>query len=135
MLHLKRQFLLWLQTNTLLVVDIDSVLVGEVSVTDLLDAIVPDYLDDDSIAAHFASDNMFTEAITDIANQQVKFFMDTQLYSVVENENIMTVALYAMAHKRARIPVVDTHNRPIGIISRRGIKHIIADILDTSEAK
>ena len=117
------------QTNSLLVIDTNGVLVGEVSVTDLLDAIVPEYLDGDSIAAHFASTSMFTEAVTGTAEQHVKFFMDTEVKPVREDEGIMAIAAAAIANKRARIPVVDADGKPVGIISRRGLKHIIADAL------
>lgn len=117
------------KTNTLLVVDADGKLSGEVTVADLLDAIVPEYLDGDSIAAHFATEDMFKEAVEDTKDKQVQFFM-SQDYSVVEmDDGLMAVAATAIAHQRARIPVVDADNKPIGIISRQGLKHIIADYL------
>lgn len=118
------------QTNSLLVVDEDGKLVGEISVTGLLDAVVPEYLDGDSIAAHFASADMFNDAVTSTAEKQVKFFMDQKVESVKETEGIMAIAAVAIAHKKARIPVVDEDGRPVGVISRRGLKHIIADALN-----
>lgn len=117
------------QTNSLLVVDDTGKLVGEVSVTDLLDAIVPEYLDGDNIAAHFATAAMFEEAIGDAAGQSVELFMDREVKSVSETEGIMSIATTAIANKRARIPVVNAEHKPVGIISRRGLKHIIADAL------
>lgn len=117
------------QTNSLIVVDKDGKLVGEVSVTDLLDAVVPEYLDGDNIAAHFASSDMFTDAVADIAEQEVRYFMDTDVETVRETEGIMSIAGAAIANKRARIPVVNEAHEPVGIISRRGLKHIIADAL------
>lgn len=118
------------KTNSLLVVDGEGTLVGEVSVTDLLDAIVPEYLDGDTIAAHFASSDMFTDAVTDIAEQEVRYFMDTGVETVSEKEGIMAIAGAAIANKRARIPVVNETGKPVGIISRQGLKHIIANALD-----
>lgn len=123
------------KTNSLLVTDNNGVLVGEVEVTDLLDAIVPEYLDGDSIAAHFASTAMFEEAIVDEQEKQVKFFMTTKLKPVKLNEGIMEVAINAIEHKSSRIPVVDEEGKPVGIISRRGIKHIIANALNISDAQ
>jgi len=118
------------QTNSLIVVDTNGEFQGEVSVTDLLDAIVPEYLDGDSIAAHFAAADLFTEAVSDTAEKQVKFFMDSSVEPVRETEGIMSIASAAIANKRARIPVVDANNKPVGVISRRGLKHIIADALN-----
>ena len=49
--------------NELLVVDDDGMLVGEVSVTDLLGAVVPDDLNGDDVLAHFADEETFRESI------------------------------------------------------------------------
>lgn len=114
------------KTNTLLVTNENGELTGEVSVSDLLDAIVPDYLDGDSIAANFATEDMFEQAVKDTEEKQIQFFM-SQDYSTIEiSDGLMSVAATAIAHQRARIPVVDADGRPVGIISRQGLKHIIA---------
>lgn len=117
------------QTNTLLVVDEEGSLTGEVSVADLLDAIVPEYLDGDSIAAHFATEEMFQEAVKDTEEKQVQFFMSHDYSAVEMDDSLMAVAATAIAHQRARIPVVNKEGRPVGIISRQGLKHIIAKFL------
>ena len=117
------------QTNTLLVVDGDGSLVGEVSVADLLDAIVPEYLDGDSIAKKFSDEAMFAEAVKAAEFRPVSEFMSADFNSVELTDNLMSVATTAIANKRARIPVVDQDNHPIGIISRQGLKHIIAKFL------
>lgn len=117
------------QTNTLLVINDEGVLVGEVSVADLMDAIVPEYLDGDSIAANFATEEMFSEAVIDSKDDMVKDFMNSDISSVDMDDSLMAVASIAIAYRRARIPVVDADNNPVGIISRRGLKHIIAQYL------
>lgn len=122
------------QTNTLLVVNDDGILVGEISVADLLDAIVPEYLDGDSIAANFATEEMFEQAVRDAQTRLVNEFMSNDFNSVELTDNLMTVATTAIANKRARIPVVDPDNRPIGIISRQGLKHIIANFLGIKDS-
>lgn len=117
------------QTNTLLVINEAGVLTGEVSVSDLLDAIVPEYLDGDSIAANFATEEMFEEAVSDTAEKLVSFFMSTDFTAVRTTDGLMSVAAVAIADQRARIPVVDADGRPVGIISRQGLKHILAQFL------
>ena len=117
------------QTNTLLVTNDEDVLVGEISVANLMDAIVPDYLDGDSIAANFATEEMFSEAVLDSKNDVVKDFMNADISSVDMDDSLMAVASIAIAHNRVHIPVVDADNHPVGIISRRGLKHIIAQYL------
>lgn len=122
------------KTNTLLVVDDAGALVGEITVADLMDAIVPEYLDGDNIAANFATEEMFEEAVRDAAEQQVKFFMSHD-FSVVEvDDGLMSIAATAIAHQRARIPVVDKDGHPVGIISRQGLKHIIAKFLGIDDS-
>ncbi len=117
------------KTNTLLVIDADGKLTGEVGVSNLLEAIVPDYLSGDGIAANFATKEMFEEAVKDAEEKQVKFFMSRELTAIELTESLMSVAITAIANNQVRIPVVDTNNRPVGIISRQGIKHIIAEHL------
>lgn len=123
------------QTNSLLVTNEAGVLVGEVTVSDLLEAIVPDFLSGDSVAAHFATNEMFNEAVTQAEEKEVQFFMTTDLKPVKLNESAMAVAANAIEHVRVRIPVVDEENKPVGIISRRGLKHIIGDALNIADSE
>lgn len=123
------------KSNTLLIVDAENKLVGEVTVADLLDAIVPEYLDGDSIAAHFATQEMFEEAVKDTEGQQVKYFMSKDFSTVSMDDGLMTIAATAIGFQRARIPVVDGEGHPVGIISRQGIKKIIAQFLGITETE
>jgi CBS domain-containing protein len=122
------------QTNSVLVVDDAGVLVGEISVSDLMDAIVPAYLDGDSIAAHFATEEMFAEAIQDARDMPAKDFMNTNVVSIKATDGLMSVAATAIAEGKARIPVVDDTNMPVGMVSRRGLKHLIAHYLDIKDS-
>jgi CBS domain-containing protein len=122
------------QTNSLLVIDEEGVLSGEVGVSDLLDAIVPEYLDGDSIAANFATEDMFKEAVKNASLKSVSDFMSVDFDPIHVDDGLMSVAATAIAHQRARIPVVDHDNRPIGVISRRGLKHILAKFLNIPDS-
>ncbi len=117
------------QTNSLLVVGDDGQLVGEIHMSDILDAIVPGNLDVDIITSHFTSNEVFEAAVADAEDTPVEFFMSTDINPVTTDASLMTIASVAVAERRAHIPVVDKDNRPIGIISRRGIKHIVAHAL------
>ncbi len=121
------------QTNSLLVVDNQGVLVGVIGISDLLDAIVPEYLDGDSIASHFGESEMFTQAVIDAKDKQIKEFMTTDLTPVETIDTLMSVSAIAIANHRTHIPVVDSESKPIGVISRRGVKHIIADALNIQD--
>lgn len=122
------------QTNTLLVIDEEGLLVGEVGVSDLMDAIVPEYLDGDNIAANFATEEMFEAAVQIASDKSVQDFMTVDVDPVHIDDGLMTVAATAIAHQRARIPVIDHDNRPIGIVSRRGLKHLLSTFLGISNS-
>lgn len=117
------------QSNSLLVIGEEGKLVGEVHISDLLDAIVPGYLDGDSITEHFATSEMFEAAIREAEDTPVEMFMTVDINPVTLEDSLMTVATVAIAQQKAHIPVVDKHDRPVGIISRRGLKHIISHAL------
>ncbi len=121
------------KTNSLLVIDTDGVLVGEICVPDLLQAVVPAYLNGDSTAAHFASEAIFDEAIKEAADKKVHDFMETNITTIHEAGTLMEVAISAIGQKRSRITIVDGDNRPVGIVSRRGIKQILADKLNITD--
>lgn len=122
------------QTNSLIVTNATGELSGEVKVSDLLDAIVPEYLDGDSIAANFATEEMFETAVDDAAEKQVKDFMTIDVVPVRVDDSLMAIAATAIAHQTAHIPVVDHDNKPIGVISRRGLKHILAKYLNIADS-
>lgn len=122
------------QTNSLIVTNAAGELSGEVKVSDLLDAIVPEYLDGDSIAANFATEEMFERAVDDAANKLVKDFMTVDVVPVRVDDSLMAIAATAIAHQTAHIPVVDHDNKPIGVISRRGLKHILAKYLNIADS-
>ncbi len=118
------------QTNTLLVVGEGGVLVGEVSVSDLLDAVIPMNLTGDDVMEHFTSEDTFVSAVQDAADKPVYEFMVRDYSTISGDDELITIAANAISHQRARIAVVDGEGRPIGIISRQGLKQILARFLD-----
>lgn len=122
-------------TNSLLVVGEGGVLTGEVNVSDLLDAIVPMDLDGDHVMTRLGTEDLFEMAVKDATDKQVSEFMSTDIQSVRVNDSLITIAATAIAHQTAHIPVVDHEDRPIGVISRRGLKHILAKYLGIKDTE
>jgi CBS domain-containing protein len=118
------------QTNSLLVVNDEGVLVGEIGMSDILDAVVPEYLDGDSVSDYFSGPDMFDKAILETKETLTKDFMSTDIHPVETKDSLMSVAALAIATGRTHIPVIDADSRPVGVISRRGVKHIIAHALN-----
>ncbi len=121
------------QTNSLLVVGENGVLTGEVNVSDLLDAIVPEDMDGDHVMKQLGTEDLFEMAVRDAAHKEVRDFMNTDIPSVRVDDSLITIAGTAISHQTAHIPVVDHEDRPIGVISRRGLKHILAKYLNIKD--
>ena len=116
-------------TNSLLVVDADGRLSGEVGVSDLFDAIVPIDLAPDEVLKNLSTEEGFEKAVRDAADMQVRDFMTVDVEPVHVDDSLLAIASTAIAHGTQHIPIVDHDERPIGVISRRGLKHILAKYL------
>jgi CBS domain-containing protein len=123
------------KTNSLLVTNETGILVGTLGMSDILDAIVPEYLDGDSITTHFSSTEMFIEAVTEAKHILVKEFMSPVTETVETTDSLLNIAAIAIAGHSTHIPVVDADGQPVGVISRRGVKHIIADALNIPDSE
>lgn len=117
-------------TNTLLVTNQKGKLVGEITVTDLLMAVVPDILNGSEVMEHFKNDDAFVASIEVAKDLPVSEFMSHDYSALTLNDNLTDIVATAIAYERARIPVVDHENNPIGIISRQGLKQILAKFLE-----
>jgi len=116
-------------TNTLLVSDEEGKLSGEVSVNDLFDGIVPMNMDGDEATALLKDESAFVKAVKAARETPVFDFMSSDFTAVRPDDSILEVAAIAVSHQRGRIPVVDHSDRPIGIISRQGLKQILGSYI------
>ena len=119
------------QSNTLLVIDDDGALSGEVDVSDLFDGIIPMNFNGDQAMAHLESEEAFAESVKAAADTPVFEFMNSDYKAIYPTDTLMDVASIAVTHGRARIPVVDHESRPIGIISRQGLKQLLNKYLSS----
>ncbi len=117
------------KTNSLLVIDEDGKLSGEVNVSDLLNAIVPEYGDPDNIMHELGTEKGFGDAVRGAEDKLVSDFMNIDVQPVHVDDSLLTIASTALTHGTQHIPIVDHDNRPIGVVSRRGLKHILAKYL------
>lgn len=120
-------------TNSLFVVNEKGVLVGEVNVSDLLDAIVPHDVTGDNVEESLGTEESFGNAVMAASDVPVSDFMNPETHPVQADDSLITIAGIALAHQTAHLPIVDHDGRPIGVISRRGLKHILAKFLDLRE--
>lgn len=116
-------------TNTILVTDEEGRLTGEVSVSDLFDGIIPLTMDGEDAIQHIKNETVFIESVKAAKETPVFDFMSSDYTVVHPDDTIMDVAAVAIAHQQARIPVVDHDDRPVGIISRQGLKQILGQYM------
>ena len=113
------------KTNTLLVTDDEGSLTGEVTMTDILEAIIPDTMDGDQVMEQLYSDEGLRKAVKTAFDKPVADFMSSDFSALHVKDNMINVIATAIANQRSSIPVVDADNRPVGIVSRRRLKQII----------
>ncbi len=121
------------ETNNLLVVDEEGKLTGEISVSDLLNAIVPDYLEPDKVLEELSTEEGFGAAVKAASEKEVRDFMSVDFEAVHMDDTLLTIAGTALTHSTESIPVVDEDNNPIGMIARKGLKRILAEYLGITE--
>lgn len=117
-------------TNSLFVVNEQGALVGEVNVSDLLDAIIPTDITGDTIETQFGTEVAFAEAVQKAKDTPVIDFMNPEVHSVRATDSLISIAAIAIANQTAHLPIVDHDDRPIGVISRRALKHILGNFLE-----
>lgn len=117
------------KTNSLLVTDEEGCLSGTISVSDLLNAIVPEFSDPETIIEDLSTEKGFSDAVVNAADKLVSDFMMVDVEPVHVDDTLLNIASTALTHQTENIPIVDHANHPIGVISRRGLKHILAQYL------
>jgi CBS domain-containing protein len=123
------------QTNSLLVVDEEGRLAGKIGMSDLLSAIVPEYLDPEKILEEMSSEKGFAQAVENASEKEVREFMAVDVEPIHVDDTLLAIAGTAITHGTHYIPIVDHDNRPIGTISRRGLKHILAKYLNIKDVE
>lgn len=117
------------KTNSLLVVDDDGKLVGMLNTGGLIKEVIPDYLEEDAVAAHYASEEIFDEDVKKVKDSKIENFMFADPATVDESDSLMEVAAIAISGKQLRVPVVNKDGEPIGIITRTELKRIFGEVL------
>ena len=115
--------------NSLVVVDDDGRLCGMVGAIDLIKAVLPDYLEDDVVAAHFADQALLAEDAQHAKCNLVKDFMTEDAPTITESATVIEAAATAIQSGHGRITVVDDEHKPVGIITRTEIKQVIGSLL------
>ena len=117
------------KTNGLIVVDNLQKVKGILSSWDIIQHIVPDYLEEDKHLAAFESGDVFIRRIKEVANNPVTEFMTSKVHKIHSEQSLMTAATILSEFHIRQLPVVDHNDVLIGYLNRTDIKKAIAEIL------
>lgn len=117
------------RTNGLVVVDDENYVKGILSSMDLIQFVVPDYLEDDKHLASFEAAEEFAKLIKKVANKPIVEFMTKNVHTIKEDRTLMEASTILAEFKVRQIPVVNDEEKLVGYINRTDIKKAIARVL------
>ncbi|OGH82238.1 MAG: hypothetical protein A3F93_01620 [Candidatus Magasanikbacteria bacterium RIFCSPLOWO2_12_FULL_34_7] len=118
------------KTNGMVVVNKDFKIEGILSSWDLIQYLVPDYLEEDKHLASFESADVFAKRALEIKDEPVSKFMTKSVHTCNSSDSLMEAAIILSEFKIRQLPVVDENNKLVGYINRTDIKRAIGDVLN-----
>lgn len=122
------ELMLKTDTNSLVVVDELSKVVGMLSTIDIIHYLVPDYLEDDKHLAAFESSDVFAERAQAVGAQPVTKSMSASVHTIQETHTLIEAATLLAEHRINQLPVIDTEGKLVGYIGRTNVKKAIGDV-------
>jgi CBS domain-containing protein len=113
------------------VLDSRGKLIGILSIGDILKAVYPKYLYLMDLGS-FTWDGMVETIAKKMANRKVKDFMTPMVITAKEEAPIMECIDHMMKHNVKRVPVLNKHNKVIGMLYERDIFYFITDAMQNS---
>lgn len=115
------------QVSGLIVVDENDSLIGTISEKTLYRAIYPSYEDyhtnPETVGFHLKlNEHKIIERSKD---KKVENFMNTNVFTLKDDLALLLAGAKMLAREVNRVPVLDTENKLVGIISRRDIYHYV----------
>lgn len=121
------------KTNGVVVVDKKRKVAGILSSWDLIEYVVPDYLEADKHLATFESADVFAKRVKEVADHPIKKFMSTHVHATKPEHSIMEAATLLSEFRIRQLPVVDDDGVLVGYINRTDIKRAIGEVLGLSD--
>ncbi|OGY82371.1 MAG: hypothetical protein A3F54_02310 [Candidatus Kerfeldbacteria bacterium RIFCSPHIGHO2_12_FULL_48_17] len=121
------------KTNGAVVVDDNKKVVGILSSWDLIQYVVPDYLEADKHLAAFESADVFAKRVHAVKDAPISKFMSKHVHSTKPEDSIMEAATLLSEFRIRQLPVVDDAGVLVGYINRTDIKRAIGEVLGLSE--
>ena len=117
------------KANGIIVVEKDGKVSGILSSWDVIQVIVPDYLEEDRHLSAFESGDTFAARIIELANEPISSFMTKVVHTVHPEDSLMRAATILSESQIRQLPVVHSDGTLAGYLNRTDMKLAIADIL------
>lgn len=120
------------KTNGLVVINGDNKVIGIISSWDLIQHIVPDYLEEDKHLASFESPDVFEKRIQEVQDNPITKFMTMKVLTVMATDSIMEASTLLSEFRIRQLPVVNDEKKLVGYINRTDIKRAVGEALGIS---
>lgn len=120
--------------NSLVIVDADGKVIGILSSWDLVEYVVPDYLEEDKHLAAFESSDTFKVRTRQVADDPIGKFITKRVHTITADSSIMETATTLSEYHVRQMPVVDKEGHPVGYVNCADIKRAIYDVLHYFDA-
>ena len=117
------------KTNGVVVTDAEGHVAGILSGWDIIQHIVPDYLEEDKHLADFEAGIVFEKRVAQLANDPISKFMTHDVHTVQAQSSLMSAATVLSEFRIRQLPVVDENGMLVGYLNRTDIKKAIHDAL------
>lgn len=115
--------------NSLIVLKSDGTLAGMVNSIDIIQAVLPDYLEESNVAARFSNLELLKQDAQRVKDTPISQFMDEDVPVIKRTGSIIEAAAIAAHSGRGRIVVVDEDKKPVGVLTRTELKQVIGATL------
>lgn len=117
------------KVNGLVVTDESNHVVGILSSWDIIQLVVPDYLEEDKHLAAFEAEATFEKRIAEVSATPVSEFMTKEVRTVNADDSLIQAATVLSEFRIRQLPVVDQEGLLVGYVNRTDLKLVIARIL------
>ena len=102
-------------------------MVGFISSTDILEAVVPDYLEGAKSLASFEAEDVFLRQVKAISHHPIEKWIKKEVRSVYINDTLIKAATILTEYKIHQLPVLDSARNVVGYITRVDVRRAFGD--------
>lgn len=119
------------KSNGAVVINGGNKVAGILSSWDMIQHVVPNYLEEDKHLAAFEAGDTLVNRVKEVANDPVSKFMTKKVQTIFADDNLMKAATMLSEFHIRQLPVVDANGVLIGYLNRTDIKKVLGEILET----